>query len=699
MKLNAKRFLFLGVFFLLAGLTAFFRFPFCLQSSLNDLFSVQIDGTALPKEITDKYANVLNVVVEGDSFEETQQKADDFAKNISDAGIKNITYHFQNDILNQSIDYLKDHQNSFLSDKTRQLLKANQSNLVRQNATEQIQSSWIPLIVPLKQDAFLLLSDYIQSIERPSLTWQEKNGVLWQEKGGKNYIYLFIKMDPSNINQMINEIRTIILLSDTNIHLSGAPLHTVQMFNQTKKDITLISVLAFLMLFVLTYLLFNNVRSILLVRLNLGVAFLCGTLSVFLFSPSVHFLTFAFGASLVGICIDYTYHRFYCSDDKKALFQNIFYSFLTTICCFGVLLFSDFALLKQIALFTIGGLCGTFAWVFICPAITNTKKTPIKMFEIPFKKTFFVIFIILCVIGLAKTNINHSPQNLYKPTEELQKQENFFISLNGENFSHLLIIQGNDLEEVLQKEEKIKEDFNFFSVSSLLPSQKRQTENARLIQKLYEKQASTLQADLGLKQSPNFKTTPIATQKDFQDKFPLLMQQFIVQTKSGMWSIIPLSNTPKINQTGVFVFKPSSFLSDQLDLQAQKTYQTLLICFVFLFILLCFIYKKSAFKYLFPSVLAVIGTIGILSLLGQPITFFHFLSLFIVIGLSMDYTIFLFNKKGDYFKPVLFSFLSSFIGFGLLSFVHFYLVAVMGQTIALGLLLSFCLTLMLRRKE
>ena len=191
--------------------------------------------------------------------------------------------------------------------------------------------------------------------------------------------------------------------------------------------------------------------------------------------------------------------------------------------------------------------------------------------------------------------------------------------------------------------------------------------------------------------------TAFIDKKDFQNHFDFLFQQFIVETSNGILSITPISRPLEISNDDAFILEPAKYLSKQLDLHAKKSYQNLFISFCLLSFTLCIVYRKKAFNYLFPSLLACVGTLSILSLLGQAITFFHLLSLFIVIGLSMDYTIFLFNKNSEY-KPVLFSFFSSFIGFGLLSFVHFHMVAIIGQTIALGLLLSFFITLLIKKE-
>ncbi|MBR6412551.1 MAG: hypothetical protein IKS41_05270 [Alphaproteobacteria bacterium] len=697
MKLNVKQLLFLLGLATFGVLILFFRFPIHLKSSLNDLFPVQIAGKVLPKEVTGKYANLLNIVIEADSFNTAKSRSDELISGLKSFNIQNITYHVSKNSLAQSLDYFKTYQNSFLSPDVRRLLLNSDTQKIREQALNRIQTSWMPPVAPLQDDPFLLLSDYVQGIPKPASAWAEREGVLWQEKDGKHYILTLIQFNQGNIYDLLEKIRLIRQISvpknsDYQVHLSGAPLHTAQMFEKTKWDISLISCAALLMLLVLTYLLFHHIGSVFMVFFNLAVAFISGLWCVLLFIPDVHFLTFAFGASLVGICIDYSFHRFSCQDKKipPDLFKNIFYSFLTTVACFIPLLLSDLPLLKQIAVFTIGGLSGTFIWILITPLpATKDLKSPSFGFSgIPFKKTFFVLFLLVGALGLIKIQINHSPENLYKPSKDLQQEETFARNLNGNTFNWLLLIRGDNLQSVLEKEEAIRETNLFFGLSTMLPSLQRQKQNLNLIQNLYNQESKELKDQLGLKKMPTPKQTPLVDEKTFQNQFEFLLRQFIVKTLNGVWSITPLTKKMDIADQDALIFEPSKYVSDILDRYASKTYQILCVSFGLLFIILLFVYRKKAFLYLLPSLLGGFGTLGILSLCGQGITFFHLLALFVVIGLSMDYTIFLFGSHRPN-RSVLFAFISSLIGFGLLSFIHFHMIAIMGQTIALGLLLSF----------
>ena len=110
------------------------------------------------------------------------------------------------------------------------------------------------------------------------------------------------------------------------------------------------------------------------------------------------------------------------------------------------------------------------------------------------------------------------------------------------------------------------------------------------------------------------------------------------------------------------------------------------------------LYRWRAFRYLLPPLLGVGVAIGVLAIFGVPITFFHLLGLFIVIGLGLDYAIFHINSgHGGEMWPVFYSFLTSFIGFGLLAFTSFSLISALGITLAIGIAVSYAVSLYLFR--
>ena len=145
---------------------------------------------------------------------------------------------------------------------------------------------------------------------------------------------------------------------------------------------------------------------------------------------------------------------------------------------------------------------------------------------------------------------------------------------------------------------------------------------------------------------------------------------------------------------------PTQQMTNLMKQYSHESYQLLAVCGVALLLLLLFLYRKKALIYLAPSVLAIGLTAAVLTWFGQPITFFHLLSLFIVIGLSLDYSIFHINAMDNHeIKPVLFSFLTSLVGFGILTFASFFLIQSMGITLGLGLTFGYLISLFLFRRQ
>lgn len=96
--------------------------------------------------------------------------------------------------------------------------------------------------------------------------------------------------------------------------------------------------------------------------------------------------------------------------------------------------------------------------------------------------------------------------------------------------------------------------------------------------------------------------------------------------------------------------------------------------------------RRRALAVALPPICAVLATYFTLGLLGEPLTFFHILSFFIILGLGVDYAVFR-NRI------VLYSFLTSLLGFGLLAFTSFPPTAAIGKTLAVGLTYAYIFSL------
>ena len=115
-------------------------------------------------------------------------------------------------------------------------------------------------------------------------------------------------------------------------------------------------------------------------------------------------------------------------------------------------------------------------------------------------------------------------------------------------------------------------------------------------------------------------------------------------------------------------------------------------------ILLVVLALMKSLKLVVPIAASLLSTTGVLGYLGTPINFFQMLVSFVLVGLGLDYAIF--AQKDSHVeverwrKRVVFaSFLTSFIGLGLLAFTSFAVTASMGVTFAIGLFFAYVYSL------
>ncbi|MBL8748095.1 MAG: MMPL family transporter [Planctomycetes bacterium] len=163
---------------------------------------------------------------------------------------------------------------------------------------------------------------------------------------------------------------------------SGANRHAIAAEDSMQADMQRVSIVSLAGLLSLYLLLFRSVRPALLSLPVLGAGFLAGTASCLLAFGAIHGLTLAFGASLLGVAVDYSLH-FYAHEalspdprGPRSTLRRIQGSLVlctaTTIVGFVALLGSTFPGLRELALFAATGLAASLGatWL-ILPALTR----------------------------------------------------------------------------------------------------------------------------------------------------------------------------------------------------------------------------------------------------------------------------------------------------------------------------------------
>ena len=333
---------------------------------------------------------------------------------------------------------------------------------------------------------------------------------------------------------------------------------------------------------------------------------------------------------------------------------------------------------------------------------TDHASSHLRIFASKYSTTLLsCLATVLLIFGLFRTHFDDNIKNMYAPPKNLLNAEKLLTEIVGTSAdTSIFVVKGENLQDILQKEEKIADKLNnensrgYQALSKFVPSEKRQKSNQILRKELYNAKlyeyAGFLPTQTRLRLiNANFGNEFLSVNKDFE----FLKKNFLID---GNTSIMVVSGYKGQTIEGVKIINFQKDISSQIR-HCRKICLALLVpIFGLLYLLLAKIYDfKSAVKILAPSVCAVVFVFAILGLFGCAINLFHLLAIFLIIGFGLDYSVFRLTnpeKSGD---SVLLSCVTTVFSFALLAFAGFKLISSLGTVLALGLLSSYIFSIKL----
>ena len=686
--------------FVIAGL---FVFTHPVKTETNILRAVFSDSSAdeTVVKLSGRYSSKINVLIESDNSEDALRTAAVFEGKLD----KN-TFEIEDFNGNQILENYKTYSRYLLSQRTALQLEKHKYNDVMAEAFVRLYDPFGFMLLPLNEDPFMLFSDYVKSLGDGDLDF-----VTYNDKYYKIFS-LQVKNDTALSPELLNDkIKVLIRLQDelshdgTSVYLTGAPVHSYYASSKSMKEINIICVLSSLFIIGLCYFYFRNLKLLFPIVISLGLGVLSGYLASSIVFPSIHVLTFVFSTTLIGICIDYSLHYFIEKDLSKIM-KSLTVSMITTVSAFGVLLFSGVELLKQIAVFTMTGLFSVYSLVVLFYPLLKMDYDSVRVNFVlsgRVKKFVAVIVIAVSVSGMFFLKFNDDIRNMYVPSKKLLASEQLFANVTGgDKKTSFAVVEGRDIQDLLQKEERISlnlQSVNFQALSKFIPSEKQQMRNFELRKNLYKnslkKYASFLtEHDVQklLNEKPPLEFIRYNTNSPFKD--------FLIGENSSVMVLYDFNRPEIITQNG------GKYVDVQRDITARikacriSCVRMLVPVFALLFLLLSFIYKpRTAVKILLPSILAGTFSIGLLSLTAQPIHLFHILAIFLIIGFGLDYSVFRAGGVKHSTDAVLLSCATSVFSFLLLSLTSFKLISSLGFILSVGLTVSYLSSLLFDYSE
>ena len=670
---------------LLAAAVLGFRISNGLQLGL-DLFSLATADTAsLIREVADGTANRGSILIEGRDETAVKDLAERVASNLQQSARLDFT---------ATLRYLDNHKSGLLAPETRELLREGKYREVAEDSMARL-FGMLPPLFPVKRDPFLLATAYAMSLQsNVAEGWMLKDGYPVCEK--EDRYYLLLALEPDVVQRVGDRVLMSLLEAaerdnehrDEKIWCCGPLFHTLVTTRQSQREINVLSFISIVAVVILGWLLFRSVRFIPCLLFSIGSAFLVATAVLLGICPRAHILTFVFGTSLIGLSVDYVYHA--CSAGGAVqIVRPLTQSLLTTLACFVPLFCAGVSVLREMALFVSVGLVTAYTSVFVVGTTARTavggREIPLgwRMQKIPRGVRLGLMVVLTSVVfaGLHFLSLNTSPTAFYRPIPYLAASEARLTNLNPALSSRFAYVRGETLQAALEREEAV----GLKGFSSIVPSLKRQQENADLIRKLSVAEGTNYHRQTGL--NVGMETHSFLDAENLEDAG---LRRLVKTFRARQGLIVPCPKDFVSKDPNVVVIEPRATLEHLFSQYFGQTMKLLGFSLLALTVLLAILFRRRFFKIVGPIGFALVGTVAALGWLQIPVTFFTLLCFFVLIGLGLDYVIF--NQTHptvETRRTVFYSFLTSLVGLGMLSFTAFPVTHDMGLTFALGLTFAY----------
>ncbi len=609
-------------------------------------------------------------------------------------------------------------------------------------------------LVPFAQDPLGLFNGWLQ--ERAAQSPLRPQGeFLTTEHEGRFWALWRIRVTSdiamnSPLYEAVDTLKTQLkaALPNATIVATGVPLFTNVAATTAQQELNLIGTFSAIGVLLLAWYWFSNLKTMAAIGFITVNALAIALAATYLLCGEVHLITLVFGMSLIGITVDYSAHyfcrRYGLSTQEKAsalgeLRSTLALALFSTSIAFGVMALTPLPGLHQMALFCVSGLLATFISVFVWLPLIDEHASRVpphipqleRLFaRVPTYKQLFakqpivgkvlvLLILIATAFGLTRLefsanirDLNHFPTALLKEAAQIQT-----VSRNPST-SQYFIVTGVSLDDVLQQEERLKkqlhqnpiEGISLIALSDWIASAARQEAIIKLKQSVIERLNPSLESMLGARLPALSVRTPDI--QSFLESPAGEMFKARVFTIDGQWysvvsivglNVQNLADVSRLSETieGIEWVDTTQELSEVLS-----RYRDLVIVFLtaglgLIVVVLTCRFDKNAWRAYLPTIAGLLLTGAILGYCGHGVSLFTVLAGILLLGLGIDYGIFLTSYPNDHrtLVAVTFAAFTTFLSFGVLALSQTPALHTFGLAIAIGQCLIWILTPLFRKEN
>lgn len=507
--------------------------------------------------------------------------------------------------------------------------------------------------------------------------------------------------------------------NDVRVIAAGIPLHAEAAAAQANLEMNVIGWGSLAAVLLLVWLAFRSLRPIVLVGLSLLIGTAAAISATAIVFDRVHLITLVFGASLVGVAEDFGIHYFVtrqampgASPPKimRFLLPGMALALLTSVVAYLALGIAPFPGLRQMALFSAVGLVAAFLTVVFWfplldrgslrqtrlsswlaeslarwPRVRNDARTWLAL----------AVLALFIVPGVWQVRVVDDVRQLQSsPPALVDAQRAAGRLLGTPSPAQFVLVRGATPDEVLTREEAVKARLadaigrgdlaGLLSISDWVPSAARQRADAALADRQELAVRQRVAQALGGTIAP-----PPAAGADAVLTLPAWLAHPVSGTLRHLWldregdgyaSVMLLrglekpSAMPGIAQA-VNQVRGAEWVDRIADLSGLLHHYRVLMSWLLLAgaagvaLLLGWRYGRAGWRALVPTLLAAAFSVAVLGWLQVPLQLFSVLALALLLGVGVDYGIFLLEHPGDgvSWTAIVLGAASTLLAFGLLA--------------------------------
>jgi predicted exporter len=612
--------------------------------------------------------------------------------------------------------------------------------------------------VRLQDDPFGWLQHWLDQQPWSRSPLLPEDDMLTAHRDGRSYVMVTADLRGSSYDDRVQH-RALVALDraeraiehdypGTHLLRTGAVFYAAAARAGAEHDVHVVGWVSSLGIALLLLWVFRSPGPLLFAFLSTAVGIVAATTVTLLVFGQIYLLTLVFGAALLGEAVDYSIQYLAARANAGATWQAttglrqvrpaLLLALGTSLLGYALLGLMPFPAMRQMAVFAMSGMLAACSSVFwLLPALLQRPAKPLAprlvhgalalqrgLHHLGSGKRGVIALLLLVLIaapGWWRLSHDDDVHLLIAPPAALDRQEAQIRDITGiGNSSQFYLVQGDSIEQTLQREEALEQRLqsmvdrnqlqSWTGLASMVPSLQRQRANQALLAPLlaHPERMQKLLADAGFR-APAIAaylaawpgtTLDLSTWLDTPAATPFRYLWMQRGAHSYASLVLPQGQDDPTLLRQAATGLPGVELVDKAGSVSAlfgryRGYASLWLLAALLLIVPVFGWRygwRRMPRVLTPPVCGIGLALAVFGYIGQPLTLFHWMALMLVLGVGANYAVFLYegepyatHRPGATYASVLLSAVTALLSFGLLALSSMPALRDFGLTLLLGI--------------